>query len=251
MANADQSSPEIAYDEVATHYARHRGGHPFVIETLERLHAKSPGGPVLEVGCGTGVYAAALARAHDITIYAMDRSRQMLRRAHDGDAAVYLQGRASSLPFADRTIDMIYSVNVIHHLKTIGEYFRESFRALKPGGIMCTATDSRAIIERRNPLSHYWPATVPVELERYHPLETLRGEMVSAGFGRVGECEGRSEFSISDIDAYRDKAYSCLQLIPEEEFARGLKAMARDLRRGPITGASELVFLWAERPGTR
>jgi len=242
-----QSSADIAYDAAASRYARHRGGHAFVAETLESLHAITPGGAVLEIGCGTGVYASTLARVCGSTIFAMDPSQQMLRRAPADNTVVYLQGRASRLPFADATIEMVFSVNVIHHLKSVGDYFRESYRALRPGGILCTATDSRAIIERRNPLSRYWPATVPVELKRYHPLETLRGEMAAAGFGRVEECEGRSEFSISDIDAYRDKAYSCLQLIPEEAFVRGLSAMASDLRHGPLKGASELVFLWAAR----
>lgn len=247
MVSVDPSNADIAYDSVASHYARHRASHAFVVEIVHRLHGKSPGGAVLEVGCGTGDYASALAPVCGSTICAMDLSRQMLHRAPRRDSVAYLQGRASSLPFADGALDMIFSVNVIHHLESVAHYFRESLRVLRRGGIFCTATDSQAIIERRQPLSHYWPATVPVELKRYHSLTTLRGEMAAAGFGRMGECEGRSEFCISDIDAYRDKAYSCLQLIPEEDFARGLSAMASDLRHGPLKGASELVFLWAER----
>lgn len=247
VAMVNPSNANIAYDAIASRYARHRGSHAFVVEILSRLHGKSPRGAALEIGCGTGVYASALARASGSKVYAMDPSRQMLRRAPARDAVVYLQGRASSLPFADQTFGMIFSVNVIHHLESVAEYFRESFRILRPGGIFCTATDSQAIIERRQPLSHYWPSTVPVELERYHPLETLRAEMAAAGFHRIEECEGRSEFSISDIEAYRDKAFSCLQLIPEDAFARGLRAMESDLRLGPVNGASELIFLWSER----
>lgn len=243
----DASSASIGYDAIASRYARHRGSHSFIVEILDRLHGKSPGGAMLEIGCGTGAYASALARVSASPVYAMDLSRQMLYRAPARDALVYLQGHASSLPFADRTLDMIFSVNVIHQLESVGHYFRESFRTLRPGGIFCTATDSQAIIERRRPLSHYWPSTVPVELERYHPLETLRTELAAAGFSRIEECEGRSEFAVPDIDAFRDKAFSCLQLITEAEFARGLRAMESDLRLGPVSGASELVFLSAGR----
>jgi ubiquinone/menaquinone biosynthesis C-methylase UbiE len=246
--NVASSSADIAYDAVASAYARHRGGHGFIVEILQRLHRESPGDAMLEIGCGTGAYASALAQMNAPTVYAMDLSLQMLRRAPAGDTVAYLQGRAARLPFADGTLDMVFSVNVIHHLRNVAPYFRESLRILRPGGIFCTATDSRAIIERRKPLSHYWPETVPVELERYHALETLRAEMAAAGFCPMGECEGRSEFSVSDIGAYQDKAYSCLQLIEEEAFLRGLRAMESDLRLGPIHGASELVFLWAKRP---
>lgn len=240
------SKATISYDAVAARYARHRDRQDFVVENLNRLRAKSPDAPVLEVGCGTGVYASAMAQANAGGVYAMDLSRQMLRHAPTGSAQ-FLQGRASQLPFSDGALAMVFSVNVIHHLENTGAYFQEAFRVLKSGGILCTATDSRAIIERRRPLSHYWPATIPVELARYHPIERLRREMTAAGFVRAEECEARSEFFVYDIDAYRDKAYSCLQLIAEKDFTRGLAAMASDLRHGPLEGASELVFLWAER----
>ncbi len=72
--------------------------------------------------------------------------------------------------------------------------------------------------------------------------------MTAVEFHRIDQCEGRSDFSIADIGPYRDKAYSCLELIPEEAFTRGLLAMQSDLRAGPLEGTSELVFLWGERP---
>jgi SAM-dependent methyltransferase len=247
QTNVGSSDSTITYDSVAPHYARHRSGHAFVAETLHDLQAKFAGGPAMEIGCGTGVYAAALTRTCARFVFGMDPSRQMLRRAAKGKRLAYLQGRATSLPFADQSLGTIFSVNVIHHLDSVDGYFREAFRALKPGGILCTATDSPAIIARRRPLSHYWPATIPVELDRYHSLETLSAEMTQAGFTQVEKCEGRSEFTIADSGAYRDKAFSCLQLIPEADFARGLRAMETDLRLGPLTGVSELVFLSAKR----
>lgn len=99
------------------------------------------------------------------------------------------------------SIGMVFSVNVVHHIHNIGDYFRKSFRVLAPGGIFCTATDSDAIINRRTPLSRYWPATVPVELARYHDLEKLRGEMAALEFRGIDAREGSVNFTISDLEA--------------------------------------------------
>ena len=238
----------IAYDTLAPGYARHRDGYGYVIAVLERLFERSPGGSVLEVGCGTGVYSAAMAESGASMVYGMDLSRQMLRQATARSEIVYLQSGAINLPFADHALDMVFSVNVVHHIKNIGDYFREAFRILKPGGMFCTATDSEAIIKRRVPLSRYWPATVPVERERYHGLEKLRAEMAALGFAGIDGCEEGMTFTLPDAAAYRDKAFSCLQLIPEDAFEEGLRSMESDLRSGPLQCASELAFLWAKRP---
>ncbi len=237
-----------AYDAIAPEYARHRSSQPFVVEILGRLRSHAGGGAVLEVGCGTGDYAAAMVTTTSCTVHALDASREMLRHAPELEALNPIQGHAGSLPVADAALHMIYSVNMIHHLETVAPYFREAFRALAPGGILCTATDSEAIIRRRNPLSRYWPSTVPLELQRYHDLRALRGEMSAAGFRDVDTCEGRSTFPIDDTRPYRDKAFSCLELIAEDAFQRGLRAMAADLEAGPLEGVSELVFLWGRRP---
>jgi len=235
------------YDSRAPDYARHRAALPFVVENLLRLRGQSPGGALLEVGCGTGDYAATMARSGTCTVVALDPSLNMLRHAAPSGAAVRVQGSAESLPFADATLDLVYSVNVVHHMQSVTPYFRESFRILRRGGIVCTATDSEAIIRRRNPLARYWPDTVPVELARYHDIGILDTEMRAAGFAEVETREDRSAFSIPDAGPYRDKAFSCLQLISEDAFARGLRAMESDLRGGALEGVSELVFLWARR----
>lgn len=247
MSFVESSTQLYARDTNARSYARHRLGQPYVVDILRQLARNSPGKAVLEMGCGTGAYAASLAADNALEIFGMDLSLQMLRRAVVDERVTYVQGRATELPFADAAMGMVYSVNVIHHLRALDGYFREAARVLGHGGVLCTATDSSAIIERRVPLSHYWPETVPAELERYHDVGRLRARMEAAGFRDVAQCEGRAEFSITDDEAYREKAFSCLRLIPEDAFKRGLSAMQADLRLGPVKGASELIFIWGVR----
>jgi ubiquinone/menaquinone biosynthesis C-methylase UbiE len=237
----------VVYDAIAPSYARHRGALRFIVEILKRLCTQSPGPVLLEVGCGTGAYLTAMVKAGACNGIGMDPSRRMLERVPAHGPIACLQGHAECLPFTDRSVDMIYSVNVVHHIEDIVPYFREANRVLRPGGVLCTATDSEAIIKRRRPLSRYWPSTVPVELARYHDIEILRDAMTAEGFHRIEVCEGRSDFDISDIGPFREKAYSCLQLISEEEFAEGLHAMQTDLAAGPVEANSELTFLWGRK----
>lgn len=234
-----------AFDTVAPDYARHRAAQAYVVERLGDLHARAGGGTVLEVGCGTGEYAAAMAGG--ARVFGLDPSRGMLRHA-DGGRLQRVQGEAHALPFARGAFRLVFSVNVIHHVEAVTDFYAECHRVLAPGGIVCTATDSGEIIRRRDPLSRYWPETVPVELERYHPVETLDAAMRSTGFRACEARTGRSTFPIPDSGPYRDRIFSCLRLIPEDAFRRGLAAMEADLRAGPLAGVSELLFLVAERP---
>ena len=237
----------VAYDEVAHKYARHRVAQSYAIEALAQIRARAPRAALLEVGCGTGEYVEALRADSASPAFGMDASRGMLEQAPTHGGVAYLQGNAARLPFADRSLGMIFSINVIHHVTDVRAYMRETYRALASGGIICTATDSEAIIRRRKPLSRYWPATVAAELERYHPIDTLRDEMTAAGFRRLEAIESSAKFVVDDVTPYRDKAFSCLGLIAEKEFRDGLDAIESDLRNGPLTGVSELLFLWGVR----
>lgn len=233
---------------MAPEYARHRCALDFVVDVLARLRAPSPRRPFLEVGCGTGAYTMAMAARTACPGFGMDAARGMLKSAPAHGPVAYVQGLAARLPFADQCLGMIFSVNVIHHMAKVEDYFRASFRALARGGILCTATDSEAMIRRRNPLSRYWPSTVAPELARYHGIDTLEDLMARAGFRSIRVCKGRSNFSISDIGPYRDRVFSCLRLIPEADFAHGLRAMEADLHTGPLMGTSELAFVHGARP---
>lgn len=237
-----------AYDGLAHAYARHRGGHAYVVDALVELSGRAIGGPSLEVGCGTAVYARALADATGRRGAGLDPSADMLSRVPRGEGLSLAQGRASALPFRDAAFSMIFSVNVVHHLRELSAYFGEAFRVLAPGGIFCTATDSEAIIRRRNPLSRYWPETVDPELARYHAIESIDRALAAAGFDSPTVREASGRLAISDAGAFRDKAFSCLGLIPDAAFRRGLRDLEADLRAGPLEGRSELAFVCARRP---
>lgn len=243
-------SPALNYDALAADYAAHRRVHPEVLAALLETGAIGPASRVLEVGCGSGNYASAIRQAARCTVTGVDPSAGMLERARAHGPALDLhEGRAEALPFADGAFDLVYSVDVVHHVQDRPAFFAEAARVLAPGGRLCTATDSAEDIRRRVPLSSHWPETVAVELARYPSVGTLTIEMMAAGFGAIFEDHAEIAYPISDASAWRDRAFSSLHLIGDEAFARGLAKLEADVAAGPIEGVSLYTLLWGQVRG--
>ena len=143
--------------------------------------------------------------------------------------------------------DLVFSVDVIHHVDIRLAYFREAYRVLRAGRKVCTVTDSEWIIRHRQPLAIYFPETVEIELDRYPRIAELREVMERVGFSEMTEDTVEFAYQLTDIQAYRDKAFSALLLIPEAAFQRGIERMEQDLRTGPIQCASRYLLLWGTK----
>jgi SAM-dependent methyltransferase len=212
----------LDYDVIATEYTRHRKVHPEALRGLLSTSGVGSASKVLEVGCGIGNYVIA------------------------GKVSFQL-GKAEKLDFPRDFFDLVFSVDVIHHMSDYRAYFREAYRVLRLGGKVCTVTDSEWIIRHRQPLAIYFPETVQVELGRYPRIARLREVMEGVGFGKITETNVEFPYELTDIQAYRDKVFSSLHLIPEEAFRRGIERMERDLRTGPIPCVSRYLLLWATK----
>ena len=118
---------------------------------------------------------------------------------------------------------------------------------LKKSGKVCTVTDSEEIIRRRQPLSVYFPETIEVELQRSPCISDLRAMMVQVGFSGLQEPVAEFAHSLTDIQRYRDKAFSCIHLISAEAFERGIQRMEQELHAGPIPCVSRYLLLWGTK----
>ena len=105
--------------------------------SLENFAALT-GKKVLEIGCGAGSVAEALARcgadltAIDLTQRAVDLTRKRLDLA--GLPANVLKMDAEEMNFPDASFDYIWSWGVIHHARKPERIVREMYRILRPGG---------------------------------------------------------------------------------------------------------------------
>jgi ubiquinone/menaquinone biosynthesis C-methylase UbiE len=240
---------KMNYDDLAQEYAQHRHVHPGVLANLLDNCSLSKTSTVLEVGCGTGNYIITIQELIGCTCTGVDPSRQMLEKAHKRSQQIQFEsGRAENLNFPDASFDLVFSVDVIHHVMDRPAYYQDAFRVLKPGGLICTVTDSDDIIRKRQPLANYFPETVELELKRYPRIPDLHQMMTEVGFAGIAEEGVELRTATEDIQVYRDKAFSSLHLISPDALARGIQRMETDLLAGPIQVVSRYLLLWGARP---
>jgi len=122
-------------------------------DTMRRMDVK-PGQIALDVCCGTGDWAIAMAGAVGIEgrVYGLDFSRNMLNIAatkvkeQNLGQVELVHGNAMELPFADNTFD---HVTIGFGLRNVPDYLqvlREMKRVAKPGGkVVCLETSQPTI----------------------------------------------------------------------------------------------------------
>lgn len=130
----DRRSVRATYDHIADHFAQTRH-HAW--PEVEDFLADRWGSIGLDVGCGNGRHSELLADHVDRTV-GIDVSRPLLEIANERvQRADYLQGDATSLPVANRCIDLAIYVATLPHLPTRNLRLRsldELARVLVPGG---------------------------------------------------------------------------------------------------------------------
>jgi ubiquinone/menaquinone biosynthesis C-methylase UbiE len=144
MADARRYVPAAGYGLLLPFYdpmVRLAGGDR-LLEALITQAELQPGHTVLEIGCGTGTVAVAIARRYPgITVTGMDPDQAALTRAtrkaaRAGVAVRFDCGFADVLEYADGAFDRVFSSMMFHHLRRDDrpKVLAEVRRVLKPGG---------------------------------------------------------------------------------------------------------------------
>lgn len=238
------------YDELAADYGANRRPDPAVANLLSDLAGASGAPLILEIGVGTGNFASMLEGTFPTRVYGIDPSIEMLRQVAGPAGRRIARARAEQLPFAEGTFTLVYSVDVIHHVKEREKAAGEAFRVLQPGGQIVIVTDSEEDIANRVPLSRYFPETIDPEIARYPRIDTLEIELSRAGFTEIVRRQTLTRRKVTDITPYRMKAFSSLHLISPEAHARGVAALAAALRNGPIPVEARYTILAGRKTGS-
>jgi len=204
---------------------------------------------VLDVGCGTGALAAALAERAQAKVWGVEPSdgmREVARRRMP-DAAGLRRGRAERLPFRDGWFDgAVYSLVV--HLVDRPRAFAEAHRVLAAQGRIVIATFAPEHFDSYW-ASRFFPSIREIDRARFPTETALREELQSAGFATPAFERITSAASIRREEALarlRGRHISTFDLLGEQEVADGIARAERELPDSVDVRLEQLVVA-AER----
>jgi SAM-dependent methyltransferase len=184
---------------------------------------------VLEVGCGTGRFLAAL--SGHAKAWGVDPSPEMLevarRRVHGAGLKL---GSAEELPFKDGWFERAAMWLVIHLVER-PRAFAELHRVLAPDGRLAIATFDPSYFDDFW-LNDYFPSMKKADRERFPSASDLEAELPGAGFEtpRLVRLSQRGRLAREEaLNRVRGKHIGTFDLITDEEYVAGLDRAEREL----------------------
>ena len=226
-------------------------------EAVRRHLRPSPGMTLVDIGAGTGAFAAAFSDWFDIGVLAIEPSAAMRDQIPRTPAIQVFQGDASALPLPDESADAAWLSLVIHHIPDLAVAAQEIRRVLRPGA---------PVLIRQGFPDRYEPAgdlkLDRIELVRWFP-ETARSietfpsvkdtcrAFAAVGFRQDALEQVRETYpaSLADllgqVDTFRH-ADTTMRNLTEGEFLRGKERLRRAARDAQTTANREPRSNWLD-----
>ncbi|GGM76258.1 SAM-dependent methyltransferase [Halarchaeum rubridurum] len=177
--------------------------------TAKHALARMPveaGDTVLDLGTGSGYALRALRERGVGRAYGLDGSPEMARNARsytDDPAVGYVVGDFDDLPFADDSVDHVFSMEAFYYAPDPHHTLREVARVLRPGGTFYCAVN----YYEENVHSHGWQDGIGVEMTRWDKSE-YRAAFRDAGL-HVAEQDTipDREVDIPEADAFPHEGF--------------------------------------------
>lgn len=176
----ESAAPDSAqvFDRHALEYDQWFDRHaPLYRSELKAVQRLVPsGGKGIEVGVGTGRFAAPLGIR-----FGVEPAEHMARLAEARGLTVY-RAHGEDLPLEDGSFDFVLMVTTVCFLADIPRAFAEARRILRPGGAIIVA-----IIDRESALGRRYEAGKAsskfYEGAHFHSTDEVTGLLKDAGFG--------------------------------------------------------------------
>lgn len=232
------------FDGRAARYDEQRPADDNWWEVYARLvELTSPRGQrLLELGCGTGRLAEALAEREAARVFAVDASAAMVERARARGVNARV-ARAEALPFKPGWFDVVVSRMAVHLFER-RRAFAEAARVLGPQGRIAVASEDPESFDDVW-FARYFPSVPEIDRQRFPSATALAGELEAAGFGAASITNLRQRRRLGRaeaLDLIETRAYSTFELLPEAEYREGVQRARRDL---PEQFEYEFVWLLA------
>jgi len=194
-----------------------------------------PGHRVLDVGCGTGGFARALAEMATATVTGIDYWERFIAFARElpapqRGAVDWRVGSAEALPVSDGSFDRVLLSLVLHQLADPELAVAEAFRALDTGGRVLVRTIAPEDAADRVP-ERFVPAIAAADVERMPLLDEIEGWLRDAGFAVTERRRVLRNKKLNLADEERQllvDARSRYSFVSAAELDAGLRRMRAD-----------------------
>ena len=195
----------------------------------------SQGITLVDIGAGTGAFAAAFSDWFDLSVLAVEPSAAMRDQIPRTPAIQVLEGNASALPLPDESADAAWLSLVIHHIPDLEAAAHEIRRVLRPGapvlirgGMSHQGSPGRYdMIE----LVRWFPETART-VDTYPSVADTCEAFAAAGFRQDALEQVRETYPVTladflaQADTFR-QADTTMRQLTEEEFRRGKERLRR------------------------
>jgi ubiquinone/menaquinone biosynthesis C-methylase UbiE len=214
-----------------------RGKHPAFANMLsEYLDAMqiAPAATVLDVGCGTGLVARAIARHSgfsgsvagiDLSPHLVAAAKRLAAEEGIGARIAFQHGDARQLPFADATFDAVVAHTLISHVPAPLAVLKEAARVLKPGSTLAVFDGDYASLTFDQPDEARAKADDAALVAAVVANPRVMGQMP-----RLLREAGTANFWLSGIETFRHllPRAGAMNVVAADAWARRLRAQSDD-----------------------
>ena len=219
-------------------------------EAVRRHLRPSPGMTVVDIGAGTGAFAAAFGDWFGLAVVAVEPSAAMRAQIPRRPSISVLDGQASALPLPDRSADGAWLSLVIHHIPDLEAAACEIRRVLRPSApvLIRGGFPGRVGTTRTFPWG-FFPETART-VSTYPSVERVCRAFAAAGFRRdalqqVPENLISLAGFLGQADTFR-RADSPMRGLTEEEFVRGKERLRRAVQHAGPAARTQTRTSWLD-----
>ena len=216
-------------------------------EAVRRHLRPSPGMTLVDIGAGTGAFAAAFSDWFDLSVLAVEPSAAMRDQIPRTPSIQVLEGSASALPLPAESADAAWLSNVIQHVPDLGVAAHEIRRVLRPGApvLIRAGMSHQGFPDRYDGVENirWFPETART-VDTFPSVEETCRTFADAGFHQNALEQVRETYptSLADfldqVDTLR-QADTTMRGLTEDEFLRGKERLRRAVRHADDTAHPE------------
>jgi SAM-dependent methyltransferase len=202
-------------------------------EAVRRHLQPSEGMTLVDVGAGTGAFAAAFAEWFGLRVIAVEPSPAMREQIPRTPGIEVLDGSAGALPLLDESADAAWLSLVLHHIPDLVVAAHEIRRVLRPGAPVLIRQGFPGRVDRVE-LIRWFPETART-VDTYPSVEETCAAFADAGFHQVALEQIPETYSatradlLAQVDTFR-RADTTMRNLTEDEFLQGKERLRRAVR---------------------